>query len=102
MNGMDGRKITIEEVKKIAQMSKLNIEGDEEKFSQLLSQTLDYIKILDELDTSKVNETFQVTGLTNVYQDGSQKVTLSREDALKNVKEVIRNLVATKGVFDRE
>ncbi len=102
MNGMDGRKITIEEVKKIAQMSKLNIEGDEEKFSQLLSQTLDYIKILDELDTSKVSETFQVTGLTNVYQDGSQKVTLSREDALKNVKEVIRNLVATKGVFDRE
>ncbi|OGC56680.1 hypothetical protein A2425_01545 [candidate division WWE3 bacterium RIFOXYC1_FULL_42_17] len=99
---MDSRKITIEEVKKIAQMSKLNIEGDEEKFSQLLSQTLEYIKILDELDTSKVSETFQVTGLTNVYQDGSQKVTLSREDALKNVKEIIRNLVATKGVFDRE
>jgi len=58
--------------------------------------------MLDELDTSKVNETFQVTGLTNVYQDGSQKVTLSREDALKNVKEIIRNLVVTKGVFDRE
>ena len=102
MNNMDSRKITIEEVKKIAQMSKLNIEGDEEKFSQLLSQTLDYIKILDELDTSKVSETFQVTGLTNVYQDGSQKVTLPREDALKNVKEIIRNLVVTKGVFDRE
>ena len=102
MNTMDSRKITIEEVKKIAQMSKLNIEGDEEKFSQLLSQTLDYIKILDELDTSKVSETFQVTGLTNVYQDGSQKVTLSREDALKNVKETTRNLVVTKGVFDRE
>ncbi|HAI62679.1 MAG: Aspartyl/glutamyl-tRNA(Asn/Gln) amidotransferase subunit C [candidate division WWE3 bacterium GW2011_GWF2_41_45] len=102
MDAMDSRKITIEEVKKIAQMSKLNIEGDEEKFSQLLSQTLEYIKILDELDTSKVSETFQVTGLTNVYQDGSQKVTLSREDALKNVKEIIRNLVATKGVFDRE
>jgi len=99
---MDSRKITIEEVKKIAQMSKLNIEGDEEKFSQLLSQTLDYIKILDELDTSKVSETFQVTGLTNVYQDGSQKVTLTREDALKNVKETARNLVVTKGVFDRE
>ena len=102
MNGMDGRKITIEEVKKIAQMSKLNIEGEEEKFSQLLSQTLDYIKMLEELDTSKVGETFQVTGLTNVYQDGSQKVTLSREEALKNVKEVIRNLVATNGFFDRE
>jgi len=98
MNTMDSRKITIEEVKKIAQMSKLNIEGDEEKFSQ----TLDYIKILDELDTSKVSETFQVTGLTNVYQDGSQKVTLPREDALKNVKETARNLVVTKGVFDRE
>ena len=102
MNTMDSRKITIEEVKKIAQMSKLNIEGDEENFSQLLTQTLDYIKILEQLDTSKVSETFQVTGLTNVYQDGSQEVTLSREDALKNVKETTRNLVVTKGVFDRE
>ena len=99
---MDTRTISIEEVRKIAEMSKLNITGDEEKFSQLLSQTLEYIKILEELDTSKINETFQVTGLTNVFQNGSQKATLTREEALQNAKEVVRNLVATKGVFDRE
>lgn len=99
---MEDRKISIEQVKKIAGMCKIDIAGDEERFSKLLSDTLDYIKILDELDTSKVGETFQVTGLTNVFQDGFQKATLPREEALKNSKEVLNNLIATKGVFDRE
>ena len=67
---MDGRKITIEEVKKIAQMSKLNIEGEEEKFSQLLSQTLDYIKMLEyeksHEQTEKVGK--QLTGLIRYAQ----------------------------------
>ncbi|GIW70023.1 MAG: aspartyl/glutamyl-tRNA(Asn/Gln) amidotransferase subunit C [Patescibacteria group bacterium] len=99
---MEDRKISIEQVKKIAEMCKIDITGDEEKFSYLLSDTLEYVKILDELDTSKVSETFQVTGLRNVFQDGSQKATLPREEALKNAKEVINNLIATKGVFNRE
>lgn len=99
---MEDRKISIEQVKKIAGMCKIDIAGDEERFSKLLSDTLDYIKILDELDTSKVGETFQVTGLTNVFQDGSQKATLPREEALKNAKEIVNSLIATKGVFDRE
>ncbi len=94
--------ISIDEVKKIAEMSKLDISGNEEKFSKLLSDTLDYVKILDELDTSKVKETFQVTGLKNVFQDGSQTVTLSKEEALKNVKNIEKDLVVTKGVFERE
>ncbi len=99
---MEDRKISIEQVKKIAGMCKIDIAGDEERFSKLLSDTLDYIKILDELNTSKVGETFQVTGLTNVFQDGSQKATLLREEALKNAKEIVNSLIATKGVFDRE
>lgn len=94
--------ISIDEVKKIAEMSKLDISGNEGKFSKLLSDTLDYVKILDELDTSKVKETFQVTGLKNVFQDGSQTVTLSKEEALKNVKNIEKDLVVTKGVFERE
>lgn len=99
---MEDHVISKEQIKKIAEMSKLDVAGDEEKFSKLLSDTLEYIKILNELDTSDVIETFQVTGLTNVYQDGKQKVTLSKDDVLKNASEVKDGLISTKGVFDRE
>lgn len=99
---MSDRSLSIEDVKKIAILAKLDISGDEERFSKLLSETIDYIKVLQELDTSKVKETFQVTGLTNVFQQKEgQNATISKEEALSNAKEVIDGLIATKGVFDR-
>ena len=96
-------KISVDDVKHIAELSSLNVEGDEEKFSQMLSDTLDYIAVLEELDTSKIKPTFQVSGNTNVYQDSSVgSETLTQEDATKNAKDVVDGLIGTKGVFDRK
>ena len=94
--------ITKETVHHIAELSNLDVKGEEEKFASLLSDTLDYIKVLDELDTTNTKETFQVTGLTNVFQkDNENKATLSREDALSNAKRVVSNLVENDPVFNR-
>ena len=96
------KNITVEQVKKIAKLCKLTLAEEEiKKLSKLLSETLDYINVLDELDVTNTPETFQVTGLTNVYQDGSSN-TLSKEAALSNSKEVIKGMFATKAVFDRK
>ena len=93
--------ISIEQVKKIAKLCKLTLTEEEiKKLSKLLSETLDYINVLDKLDVTKTSETFQVTGLTNVFQDGSSN-TLSKEEALANSKEIIRDLFVTEGVFNR-
>lgn len=66
----------------------------------MFEETLDYIAVLDELDTSDVKPTFQVTGLKNVYQQYHLNEKLSQEEALSNAKKVVRGLFATKGVFE--
>src|SRR3989344_251765 len=92
-------KLTSDDVKKIAKLVKLDVSGQEETFAQMFSATLDYIKMLDELDTANVTETYQVTGLTNVFQSDATGVqTLSPVEALKNAGSAVNNLFETKGV----
>lgn len=95
--------ITKDELKHIAKLSNLPLkEGEDAKFSKLLSDTISYVNVLNELDTSKVEETYQVTGLVNVYQKGDENVTtLTQEQALKNAQTVENGLIGTKGVFEK-
>jgi aspartyl-tRNA(Asn)/glutamyl-tRNA(Gln) amidotransferase subunit C len=100
---MAKKKILPEEVKKISDLVKLNLSDQEVgTFSEMFSETLDVIQVLDELDTANVPETYQVNGLTNVFQkDDENKATLSKDDALKNAPDTARGLIATHAVFDR-
>ncbi len=95
--------ITKEQVKKIAQLSKLELsESEIVNFAELFTQTLKYINVLDELNTQDYEPTFQVTGLINVFmQENQNKATLSQSEALSNATKVINNLFATGAVFDR-
>lgn len=89
-------------VKKVAKLVKLDITGEETRLAEMFSETLDYIKVLDELDTATVSETYQVTGLVNVFQtDHHPKNTLTTNEALSNVANPAGELIPTKGVFDR-
>ena len=69
----------------LAQLAKLNIkENEKEKLANQLKATVDYIEILQQLDTSKVTETSQVTGLYNIADQDKAKSTFSQKDALSN------------------
>ena len=93
-------KVTPEEVKKIAGLSKMDVSGQEELFAELFTDTLVKIQDLKEVDTTKVEETFQVTGLVNVFQDEElQSDSLTKEECLSNAKENINGLFSTAGVF---
>lgn len=96
-----GKIISKEEIKKIAVLANLDVSGEVDKLSVMLSDTLDYIKTLDEVDTSSTEGTFQVTGLTNIFQDDSPGDSLSKEEALSNAHEEINGLFSAKAVFDR-
>lgn len=66
--------ISQEEVKHIAKLARLNLSDDEvKKFSGQLQGILEYIDVLNEVDTEGIEETSQVTGLTNVTEE--DKVT---------------------------
>ena len=99
---MSDKYISKEEVKKIADLANLDISGDAEKLASLLSDTLGYIQTLKELDTSNVEETFQVTGLTGVFQDDSDPDSLTKEEALSNASDNYKGLFSTKPVFKRK
>lgn len=98
---MADKKISVEEVKRMAILSNLDVSGQEEKLVLLFSDTLKHLEVLDELDTSEVSETNQVTGLTNVFQDEKNFKTLTTKEALSNAKEQSNGLFATKAVFER-
>ena len=100
---MTKEKISKEQVLHIANLCNLTLSDKEiDKRSVKLTDTVDYIKILEELDTSNTPETYQVTGKTNVFQKKDEvKTTLNQKEALSNAKEVIKSMFATKAVFDR-
>ncbi len=62
-------KISKETVQHVAKLARLGISAKEaEKFSGQLSDVFEYMEVLEEVDTSNVEETSQVTGLENVKE----------------------------------
>ena len=62
-------KLSKSEIEHIAKLSRLHLTDDDAKlYSQQLSDILDYIDKLQAVDTTGVEETSQVTGLTNIMR----------------------------------
>ncbi len=76
-------KLTKEQVQKIAQLARLKLTDEEmERYAGQLTNILDYVDILKELDTTGVSETSQVTGLTNVTRTDEARGPLATPDEL--------------------
>lgn len=73
------------DVKHIAKLANLTLTDEEiPKFEKQLSDILTYIETLNKLDTSKVEPTYQVTGLTNVMRnDDNPEESFTQEEAVK-------------------
>lgn len=79
-------KITTDDVKYVARLAKIAITEDEAaKFTKELDAILGYVQQLDAVDTTGLQPTYQVTGLTNVTrEDALIDYGVSRDDLLKN------------------
>jgi len=76
-------KITKEQIEKIAKLSRLKLTSEElEKFTGQLGSVLEYIDILNEVDTEGVEPTSQVTGLTNVMREDEVENDFCSKDEL--------------------
>lgn len=94
--------VSIDLVKKIAHLARLELRDDEcQKFSGQLSNILGSMKILEELDTSNVEPTTQVTGLSSVYdEDVIIDFVEDKARLLKQTKgEVVDNQIVVPSVF---
>lgn len=94
---------TVNDIEKLSELVKLTISVDEnEKLAGMLSQTTEYMDMLNELDTSNVEPTYQVTGLVNVYQAEEISKTLEQNEVLQNSKNNKDGMIQTSAVLERE
>lgn len=75
--------LTKDQVRHIAKLARLRLtEGEVEKFTTELTKILQYIDILQEVDTADVPTTAQVTGLANVLREDVLRESAAAPDAL--------------------
>ena len=81
--------ISIDDVKKLAMLSALELSDDEIKAMQVdLTQILNYVEQLRTVDTDQVEPTYQVHGLTTVTRpDEIIDYGVSQQALLKNAPE---------------
>jgi len=91
------------DIKRVAELANLPITPQEEKkLEKELTETLDYIATLNSIDTTNVEPTSQVTGLTNVIREDNPLPSLSQEKALSNAKSTYNGFFKVPAILDNE
>jgi aspartyl-tRNA(Asn)/glutamyl-tRNA(Gln) amidotransferase subunit C len=94
-------KLSREDVLKLAGLSRLKLTHEEvEKLRTELSEILKYVEILNKVDTSGLEPTYQVSGLKNIYRkDEVKNYGYSPKDLLKNAPATQDNQFKVKRVL---
>lgn len=81
-------KITVKDVEHVALLGRLELSGeDKENYTQTLNDILQYMEVLNGVDTSQVEPTAHVLPLRNVFREDKLHSTLDKELALSNAPE---------------
>lgn len=98
-------KITVREITHIAKLSGLNISLQEiNKFQKQLSEIVNYISDLNNVDTSSIDPTSQTTGLVNVFRidEVKEEDVLKVEDAISEGNKTLNNYFEVPAIFDQK
>ena len=90
-------------VKHVAKLANLPISDEEaHKLEDQLSETLEYIEKLNEINTEKVEPTHSVTGLSNIMRSDETESSLSQDEALQNAKSKEKGFFKAKAIFEEQ
>lgn len=77
--------LTPADVEKVARLARLKLTAEEQsRFVGQLGEILEYVRMLDELDTSAVEPAAHAADLVNVFRNDEPRPSLDRSDALAN------------------
>lgn len=94
-------RLTKSQVEHVGRLAQLKLTKSEVKrFASQLSETLDYIEILNKLKTEGVEPTSQVTGLENVTREDKPKPSLSQKEVLSGASDKHNSFFKTKAIFE--
>lgn len=91
-------KVTKEDIEHVSELIMVKL-TDEEKAklpSQLVS-VLEYVGVIDEIDTKDTKETHHVTGLQDVLDEDVVRPSLTQQESLSNAIETEDGYVKVKG-----
>lgn len=97
------KKIGEKQILHIAKLAQLELKPSEvTRFSSQLSETLDYVEVLNEIDKNikNLSPTAQVTKLENVFRKDEVKLSLSQKETLSNAKRTYKGFFVTKAIFE--
>ena len=98
---MSDKKITIDEVKHIAKLSKLEISDDElEYYVAEMNKMINHFNIISKVDTSKVEPMTHVSDIKNVKRDDKEGKSLKASDVLKNAPETFGQFIKIPKILD--
>lgn len=81
-------KINVNDVEHVAKLARLYLsEKDKENYSHTLNDILEYMDVLNKVDTSEVEPTAHVLPLKNVFREDVVKECLDKKLALFNAPE---------------
>lgn len=94
-------KIAEEQVVHVSMLARLRLESKEfGSFRQELSAILEYMGMLEEVNTAGVEPTFHAHSLTNALRDDEVALSQGRDDALFNAPKVIDGNIAVPRVIE--
>lgn len=95
--------INKEEVKYIADLASLKLsEKETERLAKQLSDIVDYVEKLDELDTEDIVPTAYTIPVKNVLREDQEKRSLGLEKVLKNAPEQQNNQFRVPKIMDED
>lgn len=93
--------LTQSEVDHIAKLARLNLTDEEKaKYRQQLSSILDYVTMLQELDTSAIPPTSGVLPAHCPLREDTAKESLTTEKLLENAPDAAKNQFKVPPVFE--
>jgi aspartyl-tRNA(Asn)/glutamyl-tRNA(Gln) amidotransferase subunit C len=93
--------LTYAEVEHVARLARLHLSPAElEQMRGQLSDILDYIALLQEVDVSGIPPTAQVTGLVSVMRPDVVTGQLTPDDVLSNAPDAQEGMFRVKAVFE--
>lgn len=98
---MTNNKLSREQVLHIAKLANIKLtEKEIEQFKTQLTEIINYVQLLNILDTTKVSPTSQVTGLKNISRIDSEGKSISQKEALSQAKKTYKGYFQTEGIFN--
>jgi aspartyl-tRNA(Asn)/glutamyl-tRNA(Gln) amidotransferase subunit C len=89
---MSASKLSISDLEHIAKLARIELTEDEkETFLPQLESVIEYLDILNEVDTDNIQPTYQVNNLSNVLRNDEIKKSLSVKSATSTAAKVKDN-----------